>query len=108
MVAETRRSKLRRMLVRKTEVKFAGCILNEEGVKVDPEKVSAVTNFKTPKNITDLRQFLGMVNQLAHIKDQISETASPLRDLLNQGTCGRNRMKMHLQKSRVCWSLLQC
>jgi hypothetical protein len=31
-----------------------------EGVKPDPEKVKAITNFPTPKNTTDVKSFLGL------------------------------------------------
>ena len=49
----------------KPEVKFAGFIVGREGTKADPDKVKAIAEFKAPTNITELRGFVGLVNQLA-------------------------------------------
>ena len=38
---------------------------------------------KTPQDQTELRRFLGMVNQLSKFQPQIAELSKPLRDLLS-------------------------
>ena len=43
----------------KTEVVYLGHVLSEEGVKPDPRKLEAVREFPQPKNIKNIRQFLG-------------------------------------------------
>ena len=63
-------------------VKFAGYVLSAKGTEADPSKVKAIAEFATPTNITELRSFMGMVNQLASFSPHISATATPLRDLL--------------------------
>ena len=42
-----------------------GHILSDEGLKTDPSKTSAIRNIETPKNIKQLKTFLGMVNYLS-------------------------------------------
>ena len=66
-----------------TEVKFGGHIVGREGTKVDPEKISAIANFPRPKNITDLRSFMGLVEQLAGYSHEVAGTMGPLRPLLS-------------------------
>ena len=48
----------------KKEVKFAGYVLNEKGIKCDPEKTESIQDIDTPQNVIDVWRFLGMVNQL--------------------------------------------
>ncbi|GFU12273.1 retrovirus-related Pol polyprotein from transposon opus [Trichonephila clavipes] len=42
------------------EVNYLGHIILAEGVRTDPEKVSAVKNWKRPENLRELRSFLGL------------------------------------------------
>ena len=51
--------------------------------RIDPSLTTAICQFPTPTNITDLRSFFGMVNQLEAFTDRISEASSPLRPLLS-------------------------
>lgn len=48
-----------------SSVEFLGHVINSEGIKPDPNKVSAIVRFATPANVSDVRRFLGMVNQLS-------------------------------------------
>ena len=43
------------------EVSFLGHIVLVEGIKVDPIKIEAVVNWKLPRNVTEVRSFLGLV-----------------------------------------------
>ncbi len=63
-------------------VNFAGYIVGTSGIKADPEKIKAITHFPKPTNITDLRSFLGLVEQLAGFSSEVSATMQPLRPLL--------------------------
>ena len=64
-------------------VKFCGFILSANGIEADPEKVRAIADFPTPANITDLRSFMGLVNQLTEFTPDISAAAQPLRPLMS-------------------------
>ena len=47
------------------EVKFAGYVVNSTGYKPDPSKLAAIRDFPAPTNLTNLRSFYGLVNQIA-------------------------------------------
>ena len=65
-------------------VKFVGHIIGEDGISADPLKVKAIIEMDKPSNITELRRFLGMANQLSKFTIDLAETTKPLRDLLSK------------------------
>ena len=67
----------------KPELPFVGYIVGQSGIKVDPKKLEAISKFPEPRNLTELRSFLGMVNQLGSFSPNISAAAGPLRELLS-------------------------
>jgi len=42
------------------KVVFLGHVVPNEGVSVDPQKIETVTNWRRPKNPTEMRSFLGL------------------------------------------------
>ena len=50
--------------LRKPEIFPLGQSVGNDGVKLDPAKVSAVVGIEAPQNVGEFREFLGMVNQL--------------------------------------------
>ena len=64
-------------------VKFCGLMLSMDGIAADPDQVRTIAKFATPANITDLRSFIGLVNQLAEFSPEISTAAHPLRPLMS-------------------------
>ena len=64
-------------------VKFAGFIVSNEGYTPNPQLTEALSAFPTPNNISDLRSFFGLVNQLASFVDNVAELMEPLRPLLS-------------------------
>ena len=41
-------------------IKYFGHIISEEGISVDPEKIEAIMNWPTPRNVIDVRSFMGL------------------------------------------------
>ncbi|XP_068228046.1 uncharacterized protein [Palaemon carinicauda] len=68
----------------KRVVDFCGYKISSHGYTVDSRKVMAIADFPVPQNITDLRSFMGLVNQLGSFSSVIAREAQPLRDLLKQ------------------------
>ena len=46
------------------EISFAGYVIGKHGVKPDPRRVKAITDFPRPVDVTGVRSFLGLCNQL--------------------------------------------
>lgn len=63
------------------EVKFLGHLVSGKGISADPEKVKAITEMEPPKNKSELKSFLGMVNYLSKFSGRLAELERPLREL---------------------------
>ncbi|MFV0366579.1 MAG: RNase H-like domain-containing protein [Mangrovibacterium sp.] len=72
-----------KFIVAATKVNFCGYTLSDKGIAADPDRVAALRDFPTPANLTDLRSFMGLANQLAEFTPEIAKTAKPLRPLLS-------------------------
>lgn len=66
-------------------VKFLGHIVSEQGIMVDPDKVAAMLSLAAPRNVSDLRSFLGSVNFYRRFIPRCGHRTSPLTDLLRAG-----------------------
>ncbi len=64
------------------KVNFVGYIIGASGIEADPDKLKAIRGFPKPTNITDLRSFLGLCEQLAGFSSKDAATMAPLRPLL--------------------------
>ncbi|GFX32436.1 retrovirus-related Pol polyprotein from transposon opus [Trichonephila clavipes] len=76
------------------EVNYLGHIISAEGVRTDPEKVSAVKNWKRPENLRELRSFLGLCTYYRKFVKGFSNIARPLHRLTES--------KQKLQWTKEC------
>ena len=67
------------------EVSFLSHIVLAEGIKVDPTKIEAVVNWKPPRNVTEVRIFLGLAGYYRRFVRGFSVIASSLTKLLRKG-----------------------
>lgn len=72
------------MRILRKEVAYLGHVISSDGVRPDPNKVKAVTNFPTPRNPKNIKQFLGLVGYYRRFIPQFSKIAKPLTDLLKK------------------------
>ena len=68
----------------KKQIKFLGHIISSNGILPDGEKLTPIKNMPTPTDVSGIRRFLGMVNQLGKFSDQLAENTKPLRELLKK------------------------
>ncbi|BHF84866.1 hypothetical protein SprV_1002801800 [Sparganum proliferum] len=61
---------------------FLGHVVDAEGIKPVPDKVSAITAFPVPSTINQLRRFLGMVNYYHRFLPHGATILQPLNSLL--------------------------
>ena len=62
------------------EGKLLGHIVSKEGVRTDPERVSAILKIENPRNKIEVQSFLGKINFL---KRFLPNSAEILREITN-------------------------
>ena len=63
------------------EISFFGMIYSASGVRPDPKKCEDIKNLPTPKNVTELQQFLGMVQYMSPFIPKLADNTAALRNL---------------------------
>jgi hypothetical protein len=66
------------------EIKSAGYVISSSGVQPDPDRVRVVVNMPPPNNVTEVRCFLGMINQMAKFANNLAQQSAPIRNLLRK------------------------
>ncbi|CAB4013126.1 Hypothetical predicted protein [Paramuricea clavata] len=69
-------------LFNQTELWFYGLHLTSNGIKADPSKVDAIKNTAQPRDVKELRSFLGLSNYCSKFIQNYSTLTAPLRELL--------------------------
>lgn len=66
----------------KASLKYLGYVVDGDGLRTDPEKVSAMVNYPRPTTATEVKRFLGMCSWYRRFISQFSTLVAPLNDLL--------------------------
>ena len=64
---------------------YLGHIISEEGISVDPKKIEAIKNWTTPKNVTEVRYFMGLVGYYRRFIEGFSMATHPITSLQRKG-----------------------
>ena len=67
-----------------TAVPFAGHVISGDGIKIDPKMTESLRNFPVPKNVSDVRSFLGLANQFTQFLPDLAHTTLHIRQLLKK------------------------
>ena len=65
------------------QVSFLGHLVSEAGIAVDPEKIKAVQDWPVPRNVTEVRSFIGLCSYMRRFISGFSSICKPLH-LLTQ------------------------
>nr|ABG66286.1 retrotransposon protein, putative, Ty3-gypsy subclass [Oryza sativa Japonica Group] len=65
-------------------VAFLGHVISPNGVEVDPSKVEAVLAWNPPKNVSEIRSFLGLAGYYRRFIEGFSKLARPMTELLKK------------------------
>ncbi|KAJ1692761.1 hypothetical protein LUZ63_009459 [Rhynchospora breviuscula] len=68
------------------QVKFLGHVISGKGIAVDSDKVKAIVEWEAPKNVSDIRSFLGLAGYYRRFVSGYSQIARPMTQLLHKGT----------------------
>ena len=69
-------------LFRQAQLEYFGHVINSSGTSPNPKKVEAIRNLDLPKDKTELRRVMGMINYLGRYVENLSTIISPVSDLL--------------------------
>jgi len=67
----------------KSCISFLGHIIDSHGISQDPQKTKAITQMSPPTTLTQLRRFLGMINQMNRFSPNLAQLSQPLREILS-------------------------
>ncbi|XP_066931785.1 uncharacterized protein [Clytia hemisphaerica] len=83
-------------------VEFAGFEITLDSVRPAPSMLRAITDFPTPKNITDVRSWFGLINQVSYAFS-MTETMLPFRELLKPKTpfCWTDELQHAFEQSKL-------
>ena len=60
-------------------------VINQEGISVDPSKISTVVEWKRPTNVKEVRSFLGLAGYYRRFVEGFSTIARPMSQLTQKG-----------------------
>lgn len=69
----------------RSSIKYLGYVVDEFGLRTDPEKVSAILNFPTPTSSREVKMFLGTCSWYRRFIRNFSTIAAPLNKLTCSG-----------------------
>ena len=67
------------------EAEFLGHRITEDGVRMVPGKVEAISTWPTPTSLHDVQAFLGLCNYYRRLYKNFAKVAKPLTDLTWKG-----------------------
>ena len=76
--------KRNKCLFMKTEITYLGHLLNGRGISIDKEKIDFIRKLPRPKNVKQVKRFLGMVNYHRNFIKNFSEIALPITKLTSK------------------------
>jgi hypothetical protein len=78
-------AKLRKCSFYQNRIHYLGHIISEEGITVDPKNIEAIKGWKTPKNVTKIISFMGLVEYYRRFIAGFSRIAHPITSLQRKG-----------------------
>ena len=82
------RLKLGTCLFAQTETKWLGFKLSEEGIKLIDVRIKATTDEINPRNLKELRFFMGAITQMNNFIPNLAQLCAPLRPPLSKEKYG--------------------
>ena len=67
------------------EVAYLGHIITPDGVKPNPDKISAILNFPIPKTTKQIKSFLGLLGYYRKFINNFAKITKPMTKLLKKG-----------------------
>jgi hypothetical protein len=59
------------------EIQYLGHVISAEGIVVDPEKMKAIMEWPVPKDVADIRSFMGITQILPQVYRRVFQDSLP-------------------------------
>eukprot|EP00253_Pinus_taeda_P015024 PITA_15024 len=69
----------------KEEIQYLGHVITKNGIVVDPEKIKSIMDWPIPKDVADIRSFMGLVGYYRRFMEGFSKVAFPITSLQKKG-----------------------
>jgi hypothetical protein len=67
------------------KVQYLGHVISGEGISVDPEKVKEILDWPVPKDVSDVRSFMGITGYYHRFIEGFSKLSYPITSLQKKG-----------------------
>jgi hypothetical protein len=74
-------AELRKFSFYQEKTHYLGNIISKDGIVVDPEKIEAIREWSVPKNVTEVKPFMGIVGYYKRFIAGFSRIAHPITSL---------------------------
>lgn len=69
----------------KKETAYLGHVITRDGIKPNPDKISAIQNYPIPKTATEIKRFLGLVGYYRKFIPNFARITKPMTQCLKKG-----------------------
>ena len=69
----------------KDKIQYLGHVVPKDGISVDPDKIMAIIEWPVPKNVTDIRSFMGITWYYWKFIEVFSKISYPITSLQKKG-----------------------
>ena len=91
------------------EIRYLGHIISKKGIRMDLEKLKIIEEWPQPRNLHELRSFIGMCSYYRRFIEKFSIIAGSLHDLAKKRSNSNERLKrivlLRSFKRSLCQSL---
>ncbi|KAJ0390850.1 hypothetical protein P43SY_011782 [Pythium insidiosum] len=86
------------------EIEWCGRLVDGDGVRHDPERVSALRSLPVPQSAADLQKLLCAANWLRESIVDYAQYAAPLQAKLEGAFAGGSRKQRHAESLKLTWT----
>ena len=69
----------------KDKIQYLGHVVTKKGISVDPKKIKAIEDWPVPKDVTDVRSFMGITGYYRRFIEGFSRIANSITSLQKKG-----------------------
>jgi len=69
----------------KDHIQYLGHVISKDGISVDPDKIKAIINWPIPKDVPEVRSFMGITGYYRKFIEVFSKITNPINSLQKKG-----------------------